>query len=97
MAKSGFDVWRQIFTKGRCGHIFQSCIPSVNFADTTPEWQQVHEPNQRSRSELSGKTCFSTATHADVVHQAEAMHALDVTHRREEEDLCDCVAAIALS
>jgi len=44
MAKSGFDVWRQILSKGRCGHIFQSCIPSVNFADTTLSGSKCMNP-----------------------------------------------------
>ena len=36
-------------------------------------------------------------THADVVHEAQAVHALDVADGREEEDLGDGVAAVALS
>ena len=35
--------------------------------------------------------------HADVMHEAQAMHALDVADGREEEDLGDRVAAVALS
>ncbi len=36
-------------------------------------------------------------THADVMHEAQAMHALDVADGRKEEDLGDRVAAVALS
>ena len=36
------------------------------------------------------------AAHADVVHQAQAVHALDVANGRKEEDFGDCVAAVAL-
>ena len=44
MTKAGHHVWRQTFSKVRCEHIFQSCKPSRNLANTTLSCSKCMDP-----------------------------------------------------